>query len=65
MVVIHSLLSSCCYRTVFYALVVCTDPSVESYRIQWGPEHCSHNHTRPMEKTSTQVTYYNNTVIGK
>ncbi|XP_036946286.1 anosmin-1a isoform X1 [Acanthopagrus latus] len=34
-----------------------TDPSVESYRIQWGPEHCSHNQTRPMEKTSTQDNF--------
>ncbi|XP_071321011.1 anosmin-1a isoform X1 [Trachinotus anak] len=34
-----------------------TDPSVESYRIQWGPEYCAHNQTRPLEKTSTQESF--------
>ncbi|KAK2880219.1 hypothetical protein Q8A73_022917 [Channa argus] len=34
-----------------------TDPSVEFYRIQWGPEYCGHNHTRLMEKTSTQENF--------
>ncbi|KAA8579665.1 hypothetical protein FQN60_006758 [Etheostoma spectabile] len=31
--------------------------SAEFYRIQWGPEYCGHNHTRPMEKTSTQESF--------
>ncbi|XP_035485786.2 anosmin-1 isoform X1 [Scophthalmus maximus] len=34
-----------------------TDPSVELYRIQWGPEYCGHNQTRPTEKTSTQESF--------
>ncbi|XP_040888749.1 anosmin-1a [Toxotes jaculatrix] len=34
-----------------------TDPSVEFYRIQWGPEYCGHNQTRPMEKTVTQESF--------
>uniref|UniRef100_A0A3B4VBD8 Anosmin 1a n=1 Tax=Seriola dumerili TaxID=41447 RepID=A0A3B4VBD8_SERDU len=34
-----------------------TDPSVEFYRIQWGPEYCAHNQTRPLEKTSTQESF--------
>ncbi|KAM9836053.1 anosmin-1a [Aulostomus maculatus] len=34
-----------------------TDPSVESYRIQWGPEYCSHNQTQPPEKTVTQESF--------
>ncbi|KAM9334048.1 anosmin-1a [Symphorus nematophorus] len=34
-----------------------TDPSVELYRIQWGPEHCAHNQTRPMEKITTQESF--------
>ncbi|XP_039998575.1 anosmin-1a [Xiphias gladius] len=34
-----------------------TDPSVEFYRIQWGPEYCGHNQTRPIEKTSTQESF--------
>ncbi|XP_059184244.1 anosmin-1a isoform X2 [Centropristis striata] len=29
----------------------------EFYRIQWGPEYCAHNQTRPMEKTSTQESF--------
>ncbi|XP_041821744.1 anosmin-1-like [Chelmon rostratus] len=33
------------------------DPTVEFYRIQWGPEYCGHNQTRPMEKTSTQESF--------
>ncbi|XP_069377488.1 anosmin-1a isoform X2 [Paralichthys olivaceus] len=33
------------------------DPSVEFYRIQWGPEFCGHNQTRPMEKTSTRDNF--------
>ncbi|XP_047194973.1 anosmin-1a isoform X2 [Hippoglossus stenolepis] len=33
------------------------DPSVEFYRIQWGPEYCGHNQTRPMEKTSSQDNF--------
>ncbi|CAI5637702.1 unnamed protein product [Oreochromis niloticus] len=33
------------------------DPLVEFYRIQWGPEHCGHNQTRPMEKTSTKESF--------
>ncbi|XP_044044342.1 anosmin-1a isoform X2 [Siniperca chuatsi] len=33
------------------------DPSVEFYRIQWGPEYCGNNQTRPMEKTSTQESF--------
>ncbi|XP_028254076.1 anosmin-1-like isoform X1 [Parambassis ranga] len=33
------------------------DPSVEAYRVQWGPEHCVHNQTRPMEKTRTQGSF--------
>ncbi|XP_033471528.1 anosmin-1a isoform X1 [Epinephelus lanceolatus] len=35
------------------------DPSADLYRIQWGPEHCGHNQTRPMEKTTTQETFVN------
>ncbi|KAK2856695.1 hypothetical protein Q5P01_005430 [Channa striata] len=34
-----------------------TDSSVEFYRIQWGPEHCRHNQSRPMEKASTQENF--------
>ncbi|XP_058510025.1 anosmin-1a isoform X2 [Solea solea] len=34
-----------------------TDPSVEFYKVQWGPEYCGHNQTRPMEKTSTQENF--------
>ncbi|XP_008282313.1 anosmin-1a [Stegastes partitus] len=34
-----------------------TDPSVEFYRIQWGPEYCGYNQTRPMEKTTTQESF--------
>ncbi|XP_044201353.1 anosmin-1a isoform X1 [Thunnus albacares] len=34
-----------------------TDPSVEFYRIQWGPEYCGHNQTRPTEKTVTQESF--------
>ncbi|KAM8873055.1 anosmin-1a [Synchiropus picturatus] len=34
-----------------------TDPSVEVYKVQWGPEFCSHNVTRPMEKTVTQESF--------
>ncbi|XP_037618185.1 anosmin-1a [Sebastes umbrosus] len=34
-----------------------TDPSVDFYRIQWGPEYCGHNRTRPAEKTSTQESF--------
>ncbi|KAM9328467.1 anosmin-1a [Pholidichthys leucotaenia] len=34
-----------------------TDPSVELYRIQWGPEYCGHNETRPLEKTSTRESF--------
>uniref|UniRef100_A0A4W6EJ10 Anosmin 1a n=1 Tax=Lates calcarifer TaxID=8187 RepID=A0A4W6EJ10_LATCA len=34
-----------------------TDPSVEFYRIQWGPEYCAHNQTRPMDKISTQESF--------
>uniref|UniRef100_A0A665TAN3 Anosmin 1a n=1 Tax=Echeneis naucrates TaxID=173247 RepID=A0A665TAN3_ECHNA len=34
-----------------------TDPSVEFYRIQWGPEYCARNQTRPLEKTSTQESF--------
>ncbi|XP_070712054.1 anosmin-1a [Pempheris klunzingeri] len=33
------------------------DPSVEFYRIQWGPEYCGHNQTRAMEKTVTQESF--------
>uniref|UniRef100_A0A667X3R8 Anosmin 1a n=1 Tax=Myripristis murdjan TaxID=586833 RepID=A0A667X3R8_9TELE len=33
------------------------NPSVERYRIQWGPEYCAHNHTRPMEKIITQESF--------
>ncbi|KAE8278762.1 Anosmin-1 [Larimichthys crocea] len=33
------------------------DPPVEFYRIQWGPEYCGHNQTRPMEKISTQENF--------
>ncbi|XP_068164984.1 anosmin-1a [Antennarius striatus] len=33
------------------------DPSVEFYRIRWGPESCGHNQTRPMEKTTTQENF--------
>lgn len=33
-----------------------SDPSVERYRVQWVPEYCRHNQTRPMEKVITQVT---------
>ncbi|KAG8004700.1 Anosmin-1 [Nibea albiflora] len=32
-------------------------PPVEFYRIQWGPEYCGHNQTRPMEKISTQESF--------
>ncbi|XP_022051564.2 anosmin-1a isoform X2 [Acanthochromis polyacanthus] len=34
-----------------------TDPTVEFYRIQWGPEHCGYNQTRPIEKTTTQESF--------
>ncbi|KAM3585190.1 uncharacterized protein V6R79_010009 [Siganus canaliculatus] len=33
------------------------DPSIEFYRVQWGPEYCGHNQTRPMEKTTTQGSF--------
>ncbi|XP_068612470.1 anosmin-1a [Brachionichthys hirsutus] len=31
--------------------------TVESYRLRWGPEHCGHNRTRPMERTNTQGNF--------
>ncbi|KAM3838350.1 anosmin-1-like, partial [Diretmus argenteus] len=34
-----------------------TDPSVERYRVQWGPEYCGHNHTKPTEKLITQESF--------
>ncbi|XP_026217181.1 anosmin-1a isoform X2 [Anabas testudineus] len=34
-----------------------TDHSVEFYRIQWGPEYCRNNQSRPMEKTNTQENF--------
>ncbi|XP_029306275.1 anosmin-1a [Cottoperca gobio] len=34
-----------------------TDPSTELYRVQWGPEYCGHNQTRPIEKSSTQESF--------
>ncbi|XP_071381897.1 anosmin-1-like [Centroberyx affinis] len=34
-----------------------TDPSVERYRVQWGPEYCAHNRTRPVEKIITQESF--------
>uniref|UniRef100_A0A7N8XX08 Anosmin 1 n=1 Tax=Mastacembelus armatus TaxID=205130 RepID=A0A7N8XX08_9TELE len=34
-----------------------TDPSLEFYRIQWGPEYCGHNQTRPTEKISTKESF--------
>ncbi|KAM4602163.1 anosmin-1a [Polymixia lowei] len=34
-----------------------TDPSVVRYRVQWVPEYCGHNQTRPMEKLITQETF--------
>ncbi|XP_041834499.1 anosmin-1a [Melanotaenia boesemani] len=34
-----------------------TDPSVEFYRVQWGPENCGHNKTKLMEKTRTQENF--------
>ncbi|KAM7375003.1 hypothetical protein PAMA_014204 [Pampus argenteus] len=34
-----------------------TDAPVEFYRIQWGPEYCGHNQTRPTEKTITQESF--------
>uniref|UniRef100_A0A3Q0QZW8 Anosmin 1a n=1 Tax=Amphilophus citrinellus TaxID=61819 RepID=A0A3Q0QZW8_AMPCI len=33
------------------------DPSAEFYRIQWGPEYCGHNQTRPVEKTITKESF--------
>ncbi|XP_055370270.1 anosmin-1a isoform X2 [Betta splendens] len=33
------------------------DPSVERYRVQWGPEYCRNNQTRPAQKTSTQENF--------
>uniref|UniRef100_A0A3Q4AUP8 Uncharacterized protein n=1 Tax=Mola mola TaxID=94237 RepID=A0A3Q4AUP8_MOLML len=33
------------------------DPSVEYYRIHWAPEYCGHNHSRPMEKTTTRESF--------
>ncbi|XP_042337358.1 anosmin-1-like, partial [Plectropomus leopardus] len=36
-----------------------TDPSADFYRVQWGPEYCGHNKTKPMEKTTTQETFAN------
>ncbi|XP_069573291.1 anosmin-1a [Brachyistius frenatus] len=33
------------------------DPSVDLYRIQWGPQSCGYNRTRPVEKTSTQENF--------
>ncbi|CAJ1087158.1 anosmin-1a isoform X1 [Xyrichtys novacula] len=34
-----------------------TDPSVEYYRVEWGPEHCAHNQTRPTEKTNVRESF--------
>ncbi|XP_031153643.1 anosmin-1a isoform X1 [Sander lucioperca] len=34
-----------------------SDSSAEFYRIQWGPEYCGHNQTRPMKKTSTRESF--------
>ncbi|KAJ4923994.1 hypothetical protein JOQ06_000236 [Pogonophryne albipinna] len=34
-----------------------TDPSIESYRVQWEPEYCGQNQTGPGEKTSTQESF--------
>ncbi|XP_056157053.1 anosmin-1a [Lampris incognitus] len=34
-----------------------TDPSVVRYRVQWGPEYCGHNLTRPTEKLITQESF--------
>lgn len=39
------------------------DPSVEYYRVQWGPEHCAHNETSPTEKTNTRVTNTSTVII--
>ncbi|XP_028328217.1 anosmin-1a [Gouania willdenowi] len=33
------------------------DPSVEFYKVQWGPEYCADNQTRPMEKISTKDSF--------
>ncbi|KAI1885412.1 hypothetical protein AGOR_G00219890 [Albula goreensis] len=35
------------------------DPAVSRYRVQWGPEFCSHNMTRGPEQSVTQDNYIN------
>ncbi|XP_029942125.1 anosmin-1-like [Salarias fasciatus] len=34
-----------------------SDPSVESYRVQWGPEHCAHNQSRAVDKVMEKESF--------
>ncbi|XP_032411866.1 anosmin-1-like [Xiphophorus hellerii] len=34
-----------------------SDPSVEFYKLHWGPESCTHNLTKPTEKTRTRKNF--------
>lgn len=38
--------------------IVLADPSVDYYRVRWTPEYCGHNHTKAMEKITTQVGWH-------
>nr|XP_046238246.1 anosmin-1a [Scatophagus argus] len=33
------------------------DPSVQFYRVRWGPDYCGHNQTRTVEKISTRENF--------
>ncbi|XP_036431588.1 anosmin-1 [Colossoma macropomum] len=35
------------------------DPAASRHHVQWAPEHCNHNETKPPEKSVTQENYIN------